>query len=72
MMTTLNELYRAVRAATRKPADWDAMADAVARGVRSRLPPVEDVLRAMPDRALRGRDRSHYRSDRYGVGPLAS
>ncbi len=57
-MTRLNELCRAVRAATRTPADWDAMTDAVARGVRSRLPPVEEVLRAVPDRAWRGQYRS--------------
>jgi hypothetical protein len=37
--TVLDALYQAVCVATRTPADWDAMADAVAVGIRPCLPP---------------------------------
>jgi 3-mercaptopropionate dioxygenase len=56
--TGLDALYQAVRVATRTPADWDAMADAVAVGIRPCLPRAPDVLRGIPDGARRGHDRS--------------
>src|SRR5687768_1783806 len=56
--TTLNTLYQAVRVATRTPADWDAMVDAVAAGVRPCLPRAPEVLRGVPARARRGHERS--------------
>jgi predicted metal-dependent enzyme (double-stranded beta helix superfamily) len=62
MMTTpssaLDELYHAVRVATRTPADWDLTVDTVTARVRPYLPQAQDVLRAIPESARRGHDRS--------------
>jgi predicted metal-dependent enzyme (double-stranded beta helix superfamily) len=56
--TALDELYQAVRVATRTPADWDLMVDTVAAGIQPCLPQAQDVLRGIPERARRGHDRS--------------
>lgn len=56
--TGLDALYQAVRAATRTPADWARMADAVVAGIRPCLPQAPDVWRGIPDHARYGHDRS--------------
>jgi predicted metal-dependent enzyme (double-stranded beta helix superfamily) len=57
-LTALDELYDAVRVATRTPADWDLMVDTVTARVRPCLPRAQDVLRGIPESARRGHDRS--------------
>lgn len=54
----LDDLWAAIRSATRTPLDWQVTADEVAQRVRSNLPSEEQVLRFVPLVAHRGHDRS--------------
>jgi predicted metal-dependent enzyme (double-stranded beta helix superfamily) len=54
----LERMYAAIRAATRAPADWEAVVSAVVAGRSGKLPPIDAVLREIPHRARRGSDRS--------------
>lgn len=56
--SSLERVYAAIRAATRVPADWQTVVDAVVAGLRGKLPPADDVLRQVPAQARRGSDRS--------------
>lgn len=55
---SLERMYAAIRAATRVPADWQAVVDAVVAGLRGELPTADEVLREVPVPARRGSDRS--------------
>lgn len=56
--SSLARMYAAIRAATRVPADWQTVVDAVVADLSGRLPPADEVLRQVPARARRGSDRS--------------
>jgi predicted metal-dependent enzyme (double-stranded beta helix superfamily) len=55
--TRLERVYAAIRAATRVPADWQAVVDAVVAELSGKVPPAGDVLREVPARTRRGSDR---------------
>ncbi|GAA1307528.1 hypothetical protein Psi02_45940 [Planotetraspora silvatica] len=57
-LSSLEPMYAAIRAATRVPADWQAVVDAVVADLSGKLPPADEVLREVPARARRGSDRS--------------
>jgi hypothetical protein len=54
----LERMYAAIRAATRVPADWQTVVDAVIADLSREAPPADDVLRQIPARTRRGSDRS--------------
>ncbi|HCT81682.1 MAG TPA: cysteine dioxygenase [Micromonosporaceae bacterium] len=54
----MKDLYAAVRAATRMPADWDAIAQTVAAQVRPHLPGAPKVLACVAGDAHLGSERS--------------
>jgi 3-mercaptopropionate dioxygenase len=54
----LEHMYAAIRAATRTPADWQRVVDAVVTELSGKLPPADEVLREVPAQARRGSDRS--------------
>ena len=54
----LERMYAAIRAATRVPADWQTVVDAVVADLSGKLPPADDVMWEIPARARRGNDRS--------------
>ncbi|WP_204071717.1 cysteine dioxygenase family protein [Planotetraspora phitsanulokensis] len=55
---SLEGMYAAIRAATRIPADWQVVVDAVVVGLSGKLPPADEVLREVPAQARQGSDRS--------------
>ncbi len=57
-LSPLARMYTAIRAATRVPADWQTVVDAVVADLSGQLPPADDVLREIPARARGGIDRS--------------
>jgi predicted metal-dependent enzyme (double-stranded beta helix superfamily) len=58
MPSSLERMYAAIREATRLPADWQTVVDAVVGDLSGVLPPADEVLREVPARARRGSDRS--------------
>ena len=52
-------MYAAIRAATRVPADWQTVVDAVVADLSGKLPPADEVLREVPARAGDQRARPH-------------
>ncbi|WP_328990709.1 cysteine dioxygenase family protein [Kribbella sp. NBC_01245] len=54
----MEQLYAAIRAATRIPADWQLVVDTVVTDLSGKLPTADDVLRAVPAEARQGSDRS--------------
>lgn len=57
-MRPWDALHSAIRAATRVPTGWDAMAQTVVTSIRDHLPSPEQVLESVPPEARQGHERS--------------